>query len=393
VTDRPLRILMLAPTPFFADRGCHVRIYEEARALRQRGHDVRLVTYHLGRDMADIPAWRIPAVPWYRKLAAGPSWHKPYLDLLLLWTAWRACRSFRPHLLHAHLHEGAFVGLILRRLLGLPLLFDYQGSLTGEMGDHGFLRPASPLGRCFRWLEEFLNRSPDMIITSSGAAAVELVDRWQLPPERVTPLIDGVDIGQFRPMDGAEVRRRFGIADHERLVVYLGVLNRYQGVHLLLQAAQRLQARDIRFLVMGYPTEEYEAMAREMGLGESVIFTGRVDYGQVPQLLAAGDIAVSPKLSATEANGKLFNYLACGLPTVAFDTPVNREIMGDAGVYAPLGDVAALADALGALADNDERRRQLADASRRKAVEEHSWESRGARLEAIYAALLGKERG
>jgi glycosyltransferase involved in cell wall biosynthesis len=343
--------------------------------------------------MDGIPAWRIPTVPWYRKLTAGPSWHKPYLDLLLLWTAWRACRSFRPHLLHAHLHEGAFVGLILRLLLGLPLLFDYQGSLTGEMGDHGFLRPGSMLGRCFGWLEGILNRSPDLVITSSGAAAVELVQRWQLPPERVVPLMDGVDIEEFCPLDGAEVRRRFGIADHQRLVVYLGVLNRYQGVHLLLQAAHWLRGQDIRFLVMGYPTEEYEAMAREMGMGDRVIFTGRVDYGQVPQLLAAGDIAVSPKLSATEANGKLFNYLACGLPTVVFDTPTNREIMGDAGVYVPLGDVAALADALGSLAGDDERRRQLADASRRKAVDEHSWENRGAQLEAVYAGLLGKGRG
>jgi glycosyltransferase involved in cell wall biosynthesis len=384
---------MLAPTPFFADRGCHVRIYEEARALRQRGHDVRIVTYHLGRDMDDIPTWRIPAVPWYRKLSAGPSWHKPYLDLLLLLTAWNAARSFRPHLLHAHLHEGAFVGLILKRLLGIPLLFDYQGSLTGEMADHGFLGAGSILGRLFARLEDFLNRSADVIITSSGGAAVDLVERWQLPTERVIPLIDGVDVQRFCPMDGEEVRRRFGIADDEKLAVYVGVLNRYQGVHLLLQAAARLKGRNVRFLIMGYPTEEYEAMAREMGLGGSVILTGRVDYAEVSQLLAAGDLAVSPKLSATEANGKLFNYLACGLPTVAFDTPTNREIMGDVGVYVPLGDVAALADALGTLADYDERRRQLAEAARRKAVEEHSWESRGTQLEAVYAALLGKGRG
>ena len=73
---------MLAPTPYFADRGCHVRIFEEARALRERGHDVRLVTYPLGRDLSEIPTYRTLSVPGYRKLAAGPSWHKPLLDLL-----------------------------------------------------------------------------------------------------------------------------------------------------------------------------------------------------------------------------------------------------------------------------------------------------------------------
>src|SRR5512146_1473140 len=140
-----LRVLMLAPTPYFADRGCHVRIYEEARALIDLGHEVCIVTYHLGRDMAGIPTVRIPPVPWYRKLSAGPSWHKPYLDILLFFKALAAARRFRPHVVHAHLHEGAFLGIFLKKLLHLPLLFDCQGSLTAEMLDHGFIRKGSLL--------------------------------------------------------------------------------------------------------------------------------------------------------------------------------------------------------------------------------------------------------
>ena len=80
MTDGALRVLMIAPTPYFADRGCHVRIYEEARALTKLGHEVCIVTYHLGRDMPGVRVVRTPAVPWYGKLEAGPSWHKPYLD-------------------------------------------------------------------------------------------------------------------------------------------------------------------------------------------------------------------------------------------------------------------------------------------------------------------------
>ncbi len=78
---------MIAPTPYFADRGCHVRIYEEARALTKLGHEVCIVTYHLGRDMPGVRVVRTPHIPWYGKLEAGPSWHKPYLDILLLWKA------------------------------------------------------------------------------------------------------------------------------------------------------------------------------------------------------------------------------------------------------------------------------------------------------------------
>src|SRR5512135_3327506 len=138
---------MIAPTPFFADRGCHVRIYEEARALTALGHEVRIVTYHLGRDMAGIPTVRIPFFPWYRKLSAGPSWHKPYLDIFLFFKALAVGRSFHPDVIHAHLHEGAFLGLFLKKAIRVPLVFDCQGSLTAEMIDHGFIRGNSLLFR------------------------------------------------------------------------------------------------------------------------------------------------------------------------------------------------------------------------------------------------------
>src|ERR1039457_3511441 len=148
-----LKILMLAPTPYFADRGCHVRIYEEARALRSQGHDVRIVTYHLGRDMPDIPTIRIPRIPWYSRLEAGPSWHKLYLDMLLFFKAAFLLPTFRPNLIHAHLHEGAFIGFFLKKLAGVPLVLDYQGSLTGECIDHGFFGATSRLAGVFRRIE------------------------------------------------------------------------------------------------------------------------------------------------------------------------------------------------------------------------------------------------
>jgi glycosyltransferase involved in cell wall biosynthesis len=387
-----LRVLMLAPTPYFADRGCHVRIYEEARALRALGHDVRIVTYHLGRDLPGIPTWRIPSVPWYGKLAAGPSWHKPYLDLLLLWKAWRVGRSFRPQLIHAHLHEGVFIGSFLKRLLGIPLLFDCQGSMTAEMADHGFMAPASLTGRAFARLERLLDHAADFIITSSTPAAEELTGRWGVASQRVLPLLDAVDTEVFAPGDGDGARRSLGIPVGVPLAVYLGVLNRYQGVDLLLEAAAMLE-RDgspLHLLVMGYPQEEYRRRASETGLAGRIHFTGRVEYGNVPRLLAAADMAVSPKISRTEANGKLFNYLACGLPTVVFDTTVNREIMGEAGVYVPYGDAAALAVALDGLARDPGRRWQLAAEGRRIACQRHSWETRGNELQDIYRQLLDR---
>lgn len=385
---------MIAPTPYFSDRGCHVRIYEEARALTKLGHEVCIVTYHLGRDMPGVRVVRTPAVPWYDKLDAGPSWHKPYLDALLLWKALAEARTFRPHLIHAHLHEGALIGSVLSRLLRRPLLFDYQGSLSGESLNHGFLRESSLLLKLFKGLERFIDRRADRIITSSDQGGQELVHEWGIAVEKVTNLIDGVDTGMFRPGSRSEARRELGIPDEVKLVVYLGLFNRYQGVDLLLDAISlvKTEAPDVRFLLMGFPDKEYLRKAAEMGIDNIITFTGRVDYDRAPFFLSAGDLAVSPKLAQTEANGKLFNYMACGLPTVVFDNRVNREILGDDGIYVEHGNAALLADAIISTLQNKERMIALSGQLRERAIREHSWDARSRQLVSVYRALLPPPR-
>jgi glycosyltransferase involved in cell wall biosynthesis len=389
-----LKILMIAPTPYFADRGCHVRIYEEARALTGLGHDVRVATYHHGRDMPGIPTFRIPAVPWYKKLSAGPSWHKPYLDLLLFFKALSVARKFRPHILHAHLHEGAFIAVFLKKILKIPLVFDCQGSLTTEIIDHGFVKPGSMICGFFRFMENYINRRADFIITSSGAGARELVEKWMVKSHKVQSLMDGVDCEEFRTSPKEEARRALGIPPGKRVAVFIGVLNRYQGVDILLDSVGicRRKLLPLHFLIMGFPEERYRRMADDAGIGDSVTFTGRVDYSKAAFFLSAGDIALSPKISLSEANGKLFNYMACSLPTVAFDTPVNREILGDTGAYAHYGDAADFAASLEALVNDEGRCLQLGKMAREKAEREHSWRARGSELAGIYRRILENHR-
>ena len=381
---------MIAPTPYFSDRGCHVRIYEEARALTELGHDVCIVTYHLGRDMPGVRVVRILRIPWYNKLEAGPSWHKPYLDILLLWKSLAVARSIRPHLMHAHLHEGALIGAILKMLLRIPLLFDYQGSLSGESLNHGFFHKQSPLTYIFNWIERYINRRADIIITSSDQGRQELINDWKISPERVINLIDGVDTETFRPFSKRESRRALGIPDTVKLVVYLGLFNRYQGVDLLFDVISLLKTKsaDVRFLLMGFPDAEYRRKAVEMGIDDVIVFTGRVQYERAAFFLSAGDLAVSPKLAQTEANGKLFNYMACGLPTIAFDSLINREIVGDVGIYVEYGNTTALADAIITLLADSHGLAVLAKKVRESAINKHSWSSRAGRLDSLYRALL-----
>jgi glycosyltransferase involved in cell wall biosynthesis len=387
---------MVAPTSFFADYGCHVRILEEARALLRLGHKVCIATYHNGNDVPGLEIRRTPDVPWVQREMVGSSRHKIYLDAMLLITSLRAAISFRPSIVHAHLHEGALIGSFLKRSFRIPLIFDYQGSLTEEMIDHRFLRRDGPYYRPMLWLEKRINSMADMVVTSSYNAATRLVEHFLFPQHKLQVLPDGVDTKRFRPPTPTEQRdlialkEKFGIPAEAPVVVYLGLLAPYQGTDLLLEAAA-LVLRDmpeVRFLVMGYPgVERYRGQSERLGISHRVVFTGRIPFSEAHRYLALGDVAVSPKMSLTEGAGKVANYMAMGLPVVAFDNRVHRELLGDLGFYARSGDPASLAAAiLQALSDKELSARQGRE-GRRRAVELFSWDAVATRLEQIYTQL------
>ncbi len=390
MNDTPLRVLTIAPTPFFGDRGCHVRIYEEIRGLAARGIETRLVTFPTGRDLPDVAISRARTWLGIRARSLGPSWGRPVLDLALLAACQHVLREFRPHLLHGHLHEGIAIGHLLRRWSSTPLIGDLQGSLASELADHGLIAADGPLARVVTAAERWLVRRPDQVLTSSRRGA-DLLCNYDLAPDRITSLPDGVDVDAFRPRPpDPTLVRALGLAG-KRVIVFLGVLTEYQGVDALIDAMQTVaeQRPDAHLLLMGYPNEErYRHVIRNKGLSRSITVTGRIDYKQAPIRLTLGEIAAGPKRSLTEANGKLLNYMACGLPTVATDTQVNRDILGDAGVYAPVGDTAALAAGLLQLLSDPAAAAARGRALRRRAEEVYAWPVLIDQLVALYRRTL-----
>lgn len=394
-----LRILMIAPTSFFADYGCHVRILEETRALQALGHRIVICTYHNGSDVPGLEVRRSIDVPWRKRVVVGSSRHKLYLDGVLSFEVLRTALRFKPDIIHAHLHEGALIGGMLARLIRRPLVFDYQGSLTEEMLDHGFLRRNGRIQAGLRRIERRINRLADVIVTSSHNARERLIQQG-LTDERLTTILDAVDTDRFSPAtvpnaDQQALRQLFGLPPGARVIVYLGLLAPYQGADILLQSARMVLERvpDAFFLVMGFPgNEDYRIMADELGLGRRMSFPGRIPYLDAHRYLALGEIAVAPKMSLTEGNGKLYNYMAMGLPVVAFDAPTNREILGDLGVYANNGDTHDFAGKLIGLLEQPEQSAALGIRLRDRAIHHLAWKDRIRELLAVYETLLQPDR-
>ena len=392
-------ILMIAPTSFFGDYGCHVRILEEVRVLQRRGHHVTIVTYFKGRNLPELNIVRTRPTPWHADYEVGSSRHKIAFDVLLAWTSLKAALRLKPDIIHAHLHEGALIGGVLSRLTGAPLVFDFQGSLTAEMLDHHFVRAGGKREWVWRRLEDFINRQPRAILTSSRHGAQLLLNEFKVDAKRVVPLPDCVDTEFFRPRtldDQPEVdalKDQLGIPRDRTVVIYLGLLAHYQGTdHILAAARQVIDAQpQTHFLVMGYPGfEGYRTLAQQRGLGDHFTLTGRIPYDQAARYLRLGDVALAPKLSLTEGAGKILNYMACGLPTVAFDTPVSREFMADLVRYAEPGSADSLAECIIRLLADPRERQSIGQALRARAMKRFAWDDAARRILAVYEAVCAK---
>ncbi len=391
-----LRVAMIAPTGFFADYGCHVRILEEAQVLQAQGHVVTIFAYPEGATPDGMRVVRLPTPGGRSRIRVGSHWRKLLLDPLLAGVTLARGLVEPVDVVHGHLHEGALVGWPLARARRAPLVFDYQGSLTGEMVDHRFLSTRNPVLRLFGVVERIAEAAADRIVTSSVHARELLAARKSWPTDRIASVPDGVDVSRFRPRverDAAEItaqRTKLGIPPNRLVIGYLGLLAEYQGTGDLIRAARQVVNAEpgTHFLVMGYPNAaEYERAGRQAGLGDHLTFTGRVPYADAPGLLRLCDVAVSPKRSETEGNGKLLNYMATGLATVAYAGGVAAEFLGRDVRLAERGDVNSLADHILALVRDADARRTLGQQLRDRAERKFSWQAKASTILDVYASV------
>lgn len=316
-----------------------------------------------------------------------------YLDVLLLFRSLQMTIKEKPDIIHAHLHEGALIGKFCSKLRNIPLVFDVQGSLSGEMAAHSFMKSNGFLYKIIFRLESIINNMSDVIITSSTNMAEILKTRFEVDENKIFIIPDGVDTETFHPnYDTKDLRKKLGIGNDKKVIVFLGLLNEYQGVNLLIESVPHVikEIADAHFLIMGFPNVvKYQKMAKELEVLDHITFTGRIDYSEAPLYLNLGDIAVSPKIpSSGEGNGKIYNYMACGLPTVVFDYPTNIEILGDTGVYAKSANLESLSKELIKLLMDNDKQKHVSLKVREKAIIKYSWTNVGKKIISTYLKVL-----
>ncbi|MBP9728289.1 MAG: glycosyltransferase family 4 protein [Candidatus Moranbacteria bacterium] len=394
-----MKILVVAPTPFFSDRGTHIRILEEALALEKRGHEVTIATYHIGQDLPErlgshIDIRRIRRLLfWYKKLEAGPDWQKIILDLLLIKKVLFLARTKHPDIIHGHLHEGALIAWIVQKMLfwrDIKVVADFHGSLTKEMVSHQYLG-ASSLKKVFRFLEHQIDNMGDVAVASSWNNTEEI--RTIRKKGSVEVLLDGTRLSMFDGLPTKEsIRAEYGVPQEAVVVTYTGAFIKNKGIQFFLGALPEIARKypQAHFVLAGFPLELIVQDIAVEGLQNRLTVISPSPYFDLGQILKMSDIGVDPKEEATrEASGKALQYMGASLPVVCFDTQNNREYLGEGGIYAKEATVASFTQAL-ERAITDVALREHCGMLNHKRAQDFSWERGAQQLENLYTMILKK---
>lgn len=379
-----MKILVIAPMPFFIDRETQIRALEQSSALEKMENNVAIVAYGAGQTVF-AEEWKrvnvFPAGSWFfkrRKPEAEWGLVRYWADVLVFWKVWNLARHDRPDVIHTHLRSGALIGALIRKILPgkkIPLVTDF----------HNWPKADSKIS----FLDRFIAKLGDVAVVSTEKAAERMASIRGKKPVEIVP--DGVNVVRFLNLPPKRSERSdLELPLDGECVIYTGSLSPARGIGHLLEAIPLVLAErpETFFLIAGSPSVWVEKNIKEKGLEKNVRLIDPLSYFDMPKILNAGDIGVDPKDSLEpEASWKVLQYMAAGLPVVCFDRENNRTHLGEGAYLSAEISGKGLAEGMIYFLKNLPEAQKRGNDNQRK-VARYSWGTSAEKLRIIYCDLI-----
>ncbi|HDQ40765.1 MAG TPA: glycosyltransferase [Desulfonatronum sp.] len=382
-------VLFLAPHPFYQERGTPMAVDLLLGVLARRGLRTIVVTFAEGQDKVypRTTVHRIPALPWAGKgVPPGFSLKKLVCDVFLFCKALGIVVRRRPRLVHA-VEESVFMALFFRILFNIPYVYDMDSSMSVQILHK--LPVLKPLGPFFRWCEGVALRRALVVIPVCAALAdiARLAGARQIHVLTDVSMAEAGAAGESAP----DLRAKYGIQGV--CCMYIGNLEPYQGIDLLLAAAALAlkTVPELRLVIVGGTTESiaaYQSRARNLGIAEQTHFTGPLPVSMMHALFSQADVLVSPRIKGENTPMKIYSYLDSGRPILATDLPTHTQVLTSEIAQLVRPEARSMAEGMVRLAASPELREQLALAARELARSEYTPEVFERRVNVIYDHLL-----
>lgn len=378
--DGPLVLVVVQNLPLPGDR----RVWLECRALRDAGYRVAAITPKGPGDQA-YEEFEGVHLHKYRPAFATSGvlsfvWEFAYSWFMTAWlTAKVVRRHGRPAVMQACNPPDTYwlLGLVLRLLFRTRFVFD-QHDLCPEVYESRF-GSRGPLHRALLHLERATYATADHVIVTNESYRAVALGRGHQVADEVTVVRTGPDTTVMapRPRDDSYLRGR------AHLVHFHGVMGPQDGVDLVLRTAayvvHELGRDDITFGVCGKGDElaRMRELCEELGLSDVVELPGRVDDDELFGRMSTAVVGLSADppgpLNDVSTMNKTMEYMALGLPVLAFDLPETRVSAGEAARYVSPATPEAYGRALVDLIGDPEARERMGESGRCRAVNVLDW--------------------
>jgi glycosyltransferase involved in cell wall biosynthesis len=394
-----MKILLLAPHPFFQSRGTPLAVKRVLEFLSARGHHVDLLTFHEGQDI-DVPNCRIYRISrpfWIRNIRPGFSVKKVICDLFMFAKCLQMVRRNRYDLIHA-VEESAFIAAAMQRLVGVPYVYDMDSSLAEQLVDtYPTLRFAFPmLRRC----EALAVRHSLGVLTV--CAALEDVAHEHAPDKPIGRVEDTTLLGHESTNSAngqsADSVLPDAVGSRSPVAMYVGNLEHYQGIGLLLEGFRHALTHvpDAHLVIVGGmdpDITQYREKAKQLGILSQVHFLGPKPVTSLEGLFGRADVLVSPRLKGLNTPMKIYSYLDSGTAVLATRLRTHTQVLDDRVAYLVAPDPKAMGDGLAKLLNDPGLRQRLAAQAKAFVQQEFTPEAAHRKLGSFYSMMESKAAG
>jgi glycosyltransferase involved in cell wall biosynthesis len=388
-----MKILMVAPQPFFEPRGTPISIYQRLEALSAIGHHVDLLTYPLGQDVTfpNVRIFRTRRIGFIRNVRVGPSRAKILLDFFLMFkTLWMLITNHYD-VIHSH-EEAAFFCAPLAIIFRIPHLYDMHSILPRQLTnfDYGNRRLFIRLFEC---LEKMVLKTSQAVITI-GSDIEEYVIK--INPSVPEIKIENIGLHAFqlpvKPQAILKLKENLGL-NGKVPIIYTGTFERYQGLEMVLESAYIIRQRfpEVVFVFVGAKRTQVDIWtekAKAVGVDDCTVFIDAVSPQDSMVFLAYAKILISPRIAGTSVPLKIYSYMHSGTPIVATNIPAHTQVLNK--------DIALLveptkedfAEGIITLLSNPLLCSQLGENAYRFAQEHFNYQEYEAKVKQIYQTLV-----
>lgn len=370
-------ILLIAPEPFYEDRGTPIAVKHVIEALLESGSKVDLLTYPIGKaiELPGLRTFRIRNLFNFRRVPIGFSLRKLLMDIFLIPGIWKRLSRESYSCIHA-VEEAAFPAVLAGRLSKIPIIYDMQSSLPEQLKNNPIFG-GSVVQKGFRFFERWLIRRVDFVACSAGLKQyVRKVDpstrvmEWHFPGQQV----------EVAAKEVKQLRENINLADDAPVVLYTGTFEPYQELHKLIEAALEVLScipNTVFVLVGGNGSDEPALLngAKTLLKKGALKLIPRLPRSEISKFLAMANVVVSPRGYSDNLPLKIFDYLAAGKPIVAIDSPTNRRVLDDDRAVLVNSLTNEFGDAITQLLKDPDRAERLGTAARVYAKEHLEWKA------------------